>query len=115
MGKLKENALVIDPEKGFGFEHIDQEKLRGTKWFCDGRWVSIMVRHGDKLTELKVPQDMKEPPERLYRALHWEAIVKPLFSLESGLLEKIKIVLLFALLAVVAFFIYLLYSSVTGG
>ena len=104
------NTLVIDLEKGFDLEHI--KKPEGPKWLYGDRYVHLMVRHADdKLAVLMAPQGMDEPPERLYRALHWDEIVKPLFGKKSDWLEKLKIGLLVGLFVGILFFIFLILSS----
>ena len=102
------NALVIEPDKSFGLEYVEEPK--GRRWLYGGQWVHLMVRRNDQLTALGLPMKLGTLPEKLYRALFWKE-AEILFSLQSTLLEKLHLVGIYVLIGILLFFIYLMYDS----
>lgn len=110
MGNKKElNTLVLDPAEGFDLEHI--ENPQGHLWHYGKNLVYLMKRIDKILSPVDLPPKMGEPPEKLYRALHWKKEAVILFTLQNPLLEKLKTIGIYVLIAVLLFFIFLIFSS----
>lgn len=106
----KPNTLVLDPEKGFALEYVQDPK--GHLWRYGRNLVYLVRRVGETLSPIDLPQKMGEPPEKLYRALHWKKEAAILFTLQNPLLEKLKTIGIYVLIAVLLFFIFLIFSSI---
>lgn len=104
------NTLVLDPEEGFGLEHVDKPK--GRQWQYGKNTVYLMKRVNGTLEPVELPLKMGEPPEKLYRALFWDREVAVLFTLISPLLEKFKVIGMYVLIGILLLFIFLVISSV---
>jgi hypothetical protein len=105
------NTLVIDPEKGYGLEHVDKPK--GRLWRYGKLRVYLMLRRNgdDTLEPLELPQGLTELPEKLYRGLFWDKETEILYSMRSPWLEKLNLLGTYILIIVLLFFMYLIYSS----
>lgn len=55
-----------------------------------------------------------QTPEGLFSALDWR-LVRPVYRMEDLLLEKMNTALMFGLLGALLFFLYLIFTNVTGG
>lgn len=106
------NTLVIDYQGGYGLEYI--ENPSGGKKFYQGKLVHVMTRSSGVLAPLSLPVAINNPPEKLYRALHWRDIVEKLYKKGTSWMEKVKVGLLFGIFGILLFFIYLIINSVGG-
>lgn len=107
--KEETNTMVLDPDKGFALERVDEPK--GRLWHYGKQLVYLMKRVNNELLPVEIPAEIGEPPEKLYRALFWEKEADILFTLRSPLLEKLKLIGMYVLIGVLLFFIFLVFSS----
>ena len=118
MGDKKEqlNALVLDPVKGYGLEHIARPK--GHQWGYKGKSVFLMKRvyadgdPGGTLEAIELPPKMGQSPQKLFRALFWDKEAAVLFTLQNLLLEKFKVVGMYVLIGIMLLVIYLIFTSI---
>jgi hypothetical protein len=104
------NTLVLDPEEGFAFEHVDNPP--GRQWHYGKSLVHLVKKHKDGTLEaVELPAKMGEPPEKLYRALFWDKEAEILFTLHSPLLEKLKLIGMYLLVGILLLFIFLVFTS----
>lgn len=116
-------VLILDKE---GVEE-KMDTPAGIPWAFRGK--PICVAEKDKNDSVKlVPCDplqrwrdssrykkaQVKSPESLYRALKWPEVTK-VFRISGSFLEKLNTMLLIGLIGILCFFIYLIYSSTTGG
>jgi len=107
--KEKFNTLVLDPVKGFALEYVD--KPEGRQWHYGRQLVYLMQRCNGTMTSVELPPKMGETPEKLYRALFWEKEAEILFTLRNTMLEKLKVLGMYALIGILLLFIFLIFSS----
>jgi hypothetical protein len=119
MKQRNPNTLVLDPKKGFGLEYIQEPK--GRLWNYGKRRVYLMKRsygtngdHAETLEAYELPQKMGETPEKLFRALFWDKEAEILFTLRNLLLEKLKVIGIYVLIAIELLFLFLIFSSLLG-
>lgn len=119
-----QSVLVIDAKKGI---KIEKKKPVGRPWLLDGKLVYV-AKHDDKNGGELVPYDplqewrssdrMKkakaQTPEGLFDAINWPE-VKSVYRQKPNLLEKLNPLLMIGLVGILCFFIFLIYSSATGG
>jgi len=94
----------------------------GRPWLLKGKTVYLAKHKGDELVPYDPLQEWREAkrmgkahsPEALYDAITWPEI-KGVYRLGSSLLEKLNTGLLVVLIGILCFFIFLIYSSATGG
>jgi len=112
------NTMVLDLKKGFGLEYVQDPK--GRLWRYGKSRVYLMKRsygtNGDNgtLVPYELPLKMGEPPEKLYRALHWDKEAEILFTLRNLLLEKLKVIGIYLLIGIELLFLFLIFSSLLG-
>jgi hypothetical protein len=121
-GKRKLNTLVLDPNEGFGLEHVDNPK--GHRRNYKGKPVFVMERvYQDNSTSIsdaalkvfEIQKDPGESPRKLYRGLTaWSKLTPIIFSLKNPLWETIKTVGLYVLDGALLLVIWLMYSSMVG-
>lgn len=108
--RVKEpNALVVDVNKGWGFEYIEEPsgKLRR----CGDKAVYYMIRDKDGNLKPKTrPETIDTQPEKLYRALNWPEVPE-LFKLNPSLMDKLQTGATIALVGIMIFFIFLILSE----
>lgn len=110
----KYNALVLDSKEGLGLEYVDEPL--GRQWRFGRQSVYLMKRvngtNGERtLVAVEPPPKMGVMPEMLFRALFWEREADILFTLRSTLLEKLKLIGMYILIAVMLLFIFMIFSS----
>lgn len=111
------NTLVIDHKEGIHREYIEEPK--GGKWNLEGGKVYLMAKvykeTGTELIAVEPDDVIHVLPEKLYRAIHWKREAKPLFSNQPSLLDKINTGLTIFLVIALLLFIFIIFSSLTGG
>jgi len=121
------NAIIVEPPMGWYLSHLDEPVAGqyGRQWRYGNLWVYLLLmkkevippkNEGDapttieSLTPIGIPQKLGQLPDKLYRALFWKE-GEILFSLRNTLLEKLNTFSMYILIAILLFFIYLIYSS----
>ena len=120
--KKKYNALVIDPVKGWGLEHLEDKDIAGKKKRnYGGRYLPLVIRtydDKDQAVGYKEPAlvtDIVSPPGRLYRGLNrFPGLVPMLWSTRNPWMDRLKIGLYFLAFAVMVFVLLIFWGSVTG-
>jgi hypothetical protein len=112
------NALVLDPDKGWGLEDVYVKESEGTKtlghkWHYGNSLVHLVARTNGNLTPVELPPKIGEPPEKLFRALFWDKESSILFTLSSAW-EKFKTIGIYILIGIELLFIFLVFSSLMG-
>jgi len=97
------------------------EEPLGNPWWYDGAPISIVSyeESGQIVTydpSKNIPETKlaKFRPEDLYDLIDW-SLLRPVYQYNKSNLEKISNGLMIALVVILLFFVYLLYSSQTGG
>lgn len=122
------NVLIVEPLVGWYLAHLDEPTvagLYGRRWRYGNLWVYLLLKkekvippknEGDapttieSLTPIEIPEKLGQLPDKLYRALFWKE-GEILFSLRNTLLEKLNTFSTYVLIAILLFFVYLIYSS----
>lgn len=111
--KNQNNIFVLDPEKGYGPEYIENPK--GLRWEYHGQWLYLYKRQDGVLTPYEPTANMEAPPEELYRVLRgWWPLVRAVFAQSNRWLDKVQTGLWIGILVVLLFFVYLIFSSMGG-
>ena len=90
------------------------------QWLYHDHWVYLLeVQAGVSRPATVEPMEkVKKPgyitPSKLHRAIQWIEAIQ-LFKIEPGILEKLNFGLMIGLIVVLIVFLYLVYSSITGG
>lgn len=117
------NSLIIRYEKGRyrgTYEYI--EDPFGTPYAYSG-WELYFYTYHEKVNQdtreitpvlrvLKPSEKIRQLPEALRRALHWEPY-KKLMTVKANLMEKIKIGIALAFVGIAGFLLFLIVSSIT--
>lgn len=114
-----QQVLIFDAEKGLT---VKWREPVGKPWLLKGKAVYLAKREGEELVPYDPLQEWRgakrisqaNSPEALYDAITWPE-VKGVYRLGSSLLEKLNTGLLVVLIGILCFFIFLVYSSATGG
>ena len=115
--KQKFNTMVLDPKEGFALEYVyvkessKERETLGRMWRYGKNLVHLVVKNNGTMTPVEPPPKMGETPEKLYRALMWEREAEILFMLRNTLLEKLKLIGMYALIGILLLFIFLIFSS----
>lgn len=110
------SVLVMD---GSGIK-LKKHQPVGKPWGFRGKDVYVAKIHGDTLVEFNPLAHTtngnrpKYTPEDLFDAINWRQ-VKVIYRIESSMLSKLNTGLMIALVGILCFFIFLLFSSITGG
>jgi len=121
------NAIIVEPPLGWYLAHLDEPVVGqyGRQWRYGNLWVYLLLKKTEvippkveedapitieSLTPIGIPQKLGQLPDKLYRALFWKE-GEILFSLRNTLLEKLNTFSMYILIAILLFFIYLIYSS----
>lgn len=103
------NALVVDVNKGWGFEYVENPSGKLRRF--GERVVYYMIRDKDSTLKPRVrPEAIDTQPEKLYRALNWPE-VQELFKLNPSLMDKLQTGATVALVGIMIFFIFLVLSE----
>lgn len=115
-GKGSATVLIMD-EAGI---RLGKHKPVGTVWRFRGENVYVARIDGDQLVEFNPLAHTtngnrpKYTPEDLFDAIHWHE-VKVIYHIAPSVLNKLNTGLIIALVGILLFFIFLLFSSITGG
>ena len=120
--KKGNKALVIDPVKGWGLEHLEDTDIAGKqKRNFEGHWLPLVIREYDangEVTGYREPvlvTDIVSPPGRLYRGLNsFMPLVPMLWSTRNPWLDRLKIGLYILVFVVMLVVLLLFWGSVTG-
>ncbi len=120
--KSKSNALVIDPVKGWGLEHLEDTEIAGKKKRLFGRrWLPLVIREygaNGQVTGYREPvlvTDIVSPPGRLYRGLkRFAPLVPMLWSTTNPWMDRLKIGLYILVFVVMLVVLLLFWGSATG-
>jgi hypothetical protein len=129
-GETTYPTLVLDPYIGWDIEDLTEK--HGDPWNYNGKWVYLVKRDKEGSYHIydpyiMTPEEIEENretkkekeiaeiilPDELARAALWPER-QVLFSQVNTRLAKVRTGLMIALVGVLIFFIYLIFSSMTG-
>jgi len=111
--------LMVFDKHEFEVEQIPETDVpRDTfMWQFEGKWVHLVERKNGELKPISLRDVLTAkdniPPSRLYRALRWKE-AEIVFRIPDTLMEKLNVGLTVALLGILGFFIYLVFSSIAN-
>jgi len=116
-------VLVFDDESGIS---VVRHEPVGRPWLLNGNYV-YCARFEDQKREKLMPFDplakwraerkkrqTVHTPEDLYDAIEWRE-VGAVYKLGGNLMQKLNLGLMVALVGILCFFVYVIFSSITGG
>jgi hypothetical protein len=113
-GPITIDALIMSNDEVTG-RRVTVDFYPGKPWRYHGRIVYALAERGDKLMVFN-PFEHAQPgysPEDLFDAIDWQ-VVKTVYQVSKRTLEKLNAGLMLALVGILVFFIFLLFSSITG-
>lgn len=100
------NTLAWDVTNGWGLEHL--EKPIGQRCWFENRQVHLCARLADgSIVGIFRPTSIDTPPEKLYRAINWDAETRVLFELSGGLMEKLRTGAIVVIMVILLFFAFI--------
>ena len=121
--KQAPNALIIDRERGWYLDKVASNRISepfGHLWRFGKHVVyslELVRNKGEPVVETLRPFGPANTigilPDKGYRALFWKE-AEILFTLENTLLDKLNLVGMYVLIAILLFFAYLLINSIGG-
>ena len=115
-------VLVFD-ESGIS---VVQRELVGKPWLLNGNYVyCAKPKDGnqkelipfDPLAKWRAEREKRQTvhtPEDLYDAIEWREVAA-VYKLGGNLMQKLNLGLMVALVGILCFFVYVIFSSITGG
>lgn len=113
-GPTTVDALILSGDEATS-KRVTVDFYPGKPWRYHGRIVHVLAEHGDKLILFNPFEHAQSgySPEDLFDAIDWQ-FVKTVYQVPKRTLEKLNTGLMVALVGILAFFIFLLFSSITG-
>lgn len=113
-GPATVDALILSRDEVTS-RRVTVDIYPGKPWRYHGRIVYVLAEQGGKLVVFNPFEHAQSgySPEDLFDAIDWQ-FVKTVYQVPKRTLEKLNTGLMLALVGILAFFIFLLFSSITG-